>query len=402
MKRTIHPLTRRGFLKGSAAVGAAIGTVHLLSGCTNTNKQTNSDPVVVDQQSGNNVLENYEYDETDYTPTSSYTLSLGSVLRPGEGTWVPCITAGAKASPMVTASAFNIDNGNQQVVVPAPITHGSNYEIFDARCSDDAYAWVELNLISHDWKLYGQSFSDGELTGSPSTLWEADSNWDPPALAVSRSKVIWQVQPATSGNQSRSSSNCYLWKTGDSQAQNVVESQGRFGCAPTISDGVVTLVPRVNNDKGAFYGIVAYSLGDDLNTQIDQLVLPQSVRPMSVTRIGDEFAFSIEASYEEGSLLSRMGTYIGHGNGPFIVINREPMAGVAGKDHSYIVKARTSYYVIDTDNQRYRVISAVNRALDFGEYPACVGHCDTFVTFSTVKDPSTGYPASVSVRTFHL
>ena len=44
----------------------------------------------------------------------------------------------------------------------------------------------------------------------------------------------------------------------------------------------------------------------------------------------------------------------------------------------------------------------LSEAVDYGEFPARVGSCELFVTFSTVKDPSTGYPASVSVRTFRL
>ena len=44
----------------------------------------------------------------------------------------------------------------------------------------------------------------------------------------------------------------------------------------------------------------------------------------------------------------------------------------------------------------------MDRAVDYGEYPARCGECDLFVTFATVKDADTGYPASVTVRTFRL
>ena len=58
--------------------------------------------------------------------------------------------------------------------------------------------------------------------------------------------------------------------------------------------------------------------------------------------------------------------------------------------------------MIDTDVRTYATLPAANRALDYGEYPARVGTCDTFVTYATVKAQDTGYPESVSVRAFAL
>ncbi len=403
MARSHHLLTRRGFIKGAAATAAAATTVEILAGCSNNSDQaTQGNPVVVDEGSGTDVLDSYTYDESEISAAATYTIPLGCVLHPGEGTWVPVTAAGAKASPMITGSAFNTGAGTLSTVIAQPVTSSANMEIYDARCSDEVYAWVEMNILTRDWKLYGQAFSNGAVSGSPSTLWEADSNWDPPAIACSGSKVLWQVQPSTSGNQTSSNSHCYLWRAGDSSAKAVIESQGRFGCDISISDGIATLVPRVKPDEGTYYGITAYSLSDDMATVVDQLVLPQSVRPLCATRIGDEFIFSIEASYSSGGLLASMGTYIGHGDGPFLVVGREPFCVSCGKDHNYIVKVRASYYLIDTDNQTYKVISAADRALDYGEYPARCGTCDTFVSFSTVKDASSGYPSSVCVRTFSI
>ena len=42
------------------------------------------------------------------------------------------------------------------------------------------------------------------------------------------------------------------------------------------------------------------------------------------------------------------------------------------------------------------VLSAQNRSVDYGEYPATVGETSRFVTYSTVKHESTGRPTSVS------
>ena len=235
-----------------------------------------------------------------------------------------------------------------------------------------------------------------------STLWEDDANCDPPHFAVSDSAVIWQVAPSLSGTKTREPSYCYLWHLGDSNAQRVVESPGRFAAPPAISEGTITLAPRVRADEGQYYGITAYSLADDLATVVDQLVLPQSVRPFRAVRMGDRFAFSIEANYSSGGLLGSMGTYSGAGDGPFITLVREPAAQVAGKDGLYIVKSRASYFVIDTEREAYSILGATNRCLDYGEYPASEGVCDNFVTFATVKDVDTGHPSAVNVRSFAL
>ena len=172
-----------------------------------------------------------------------------------------------------------------------------------------------------------------------------------------------------------------------------MESPGRFATPPAVSGSTVTLAPRVRADEGQFYGITAYSLSDDLATVVDQLVLPQSVRPFRAVRMGNRFAFSIEANYSSGGLLGQMGTYIGAADGPFVTLVREPAAQVAGKDNVFIIKSRASYFVIDVDKETYSILSATNRCVDYGEFPACEGTVSDFVTFATVKDAKTGYPS---------
>ena len=186
------------------------------------------------------------------------------------------------------------------------------------------------------------------------------------------------------------------------EAQPVVESPGRFATAPTVSGDAVVLTPRVRADEGVFYGVTAYSLSDDLETRLDQLVMPQNVRPFRATRVGERFLVSVEASYSTGGLLGQMGTYIGTADGGFFRLNREPSEGGCGKGDVVVIKGTSSYFVIDLAKRQYSVLSASDRSVDYGEYPARAGECDTFVTFSTVKDADTGYPASVTVRTFRL
>lgn len=402
MPRARHNITRRGLFRATAATGALAATVGVLAGCKHQDTGGGS-PVMVDESQATSILDTYSEADLALGELGTWSVSLGNVLHPGQGTWIPCTTAGSSATPMVKASAFSTSSGSVVEVVSAPrASDATNVVIYDVRCSDSVYAWSEINILTHEWALYAAPFSGGSLAGSVSTLWSADADWDPPLFAVTGSSVIWQVMPSTSGSKTTEHSFCYLWKVGQADAQAVVESPGRFATEPAPSGGTVTLVPRVNADQGTYYGITAYSLSDDLSTQVDQLILPSSVRPLNAVRIGDDFAFSIEATYSSGGLLGTMGTYIGSSQGPFVMLSREPAAGVVGKDGTYVIKSRSSYFVADTKEQTYAVLAATNRCIDYGEYPARYGEADTFVTFATVKAQDTGYPSSVTVRAFSL
>lgn len=404
-------LTRRTVIRAAAGVGivaAAAGTIGVVRSCTSKRGEDGT-PTVVDSNKADYVIDpktnqsNYSSVELPLTQGASWTIALGNVLHPAEGKWVPVTTAGSSAAPMVKASAFSTETGTLKEVVKEPLADDkTSVVIYDVRCSDSVFAWVELNLLTHDWALYASAFSGGVLSGSPTALWSANSDFDPAPFAVTGKRVIWQVMPSISGHKTTEHSFCYIWSVGDSDARSVVESPGRFATEPLVSNDTVTLVPRVNASQGTYYGITAYSLSDNLATQIDRLVLPQTVRPLNAVRIGDKFAFSIEATYSSGGLLGVMGTYIGRGSGPFVALPREPAAAVAGKDGLYVIRASSSYFVVNTTERSYSTLIAANRCVDYGEYPARAGECSNFVTFATIKAQNTGYPESVNVRSFSL
>lgn len=376
-----------------------------MAGCRHSGSEA-SDPVVVDERAAENILAEeggYTEAELDLKETGKWELEAGTVLRQAAGDWIPALAPGETAFPMVKAAAFSVKSGEMVDVVTSMIMGSEpNMAIYDVRCSDQVYAWIEMDMLKRTWRLYAQRFSDGEVSGDVTTLWEGDDDWDPPLFAVSGNAVIWQVAPSLSGSMTKEHSFCYLWHLGDSDANRVVESPGRFAAPPAVSGSTVTLAPRVRANEGVYYGITAYSLSDDLATVIDQLVLPQSVRPFRAVRMGDRFAFSIEANYSSGGLLGKMGTYIGTGDGPFITLVREPSAQVAGNGDRFIIKSRASYFVIDVAKETYSILSASNRCIDYGEYPASEGTTSSFITFATVKDATTGYPSKVIARAFAL
>ncbi len=404
-------ISRKNFLRGSAVAAGGIAAAGALSSC-GTTTDTTADPAVVESEAATYVLGSgdiegtYEEasDENGGTATladaGSWSLPLGCVLRPSEGNWKPYTMPSETTGAMTSAGAFSVANGANAVLLSSAQS-GGNYVIYDVACSDSVFAWVELDVVTRAWKLLAATFTESGV-GTAASLWEADSEYDPPLMCCSGSSVIWLVMPATSGSHTTEDSLCYLWKAGESEASQVVRSRGRFGAAPTVCDGIVTLVPRVRVSEGRYYGITAYSLESELSEQVAQLVLPASIVPLSAVYMDSTFAFSIEKNYSSGGLLGNMGTYIGTGDDGFIALPREPAAVVSGKDGVYLVKTRASHIIVDTNAKTYATLSAPNRALDFGDYPASMGTTSTFVTFATVKDEETGYPSSVNVRAWSL
>ena len=398
-------LTRRGFFKAAGASAPIAAAIGVLSGCIHpADDATEGEPVVVDEDSAISILDEFEQVDDLLGDTGAYTLPLGNVLHPTDATWIPVTTAGESATPIVKGSVLSLSSGELIEVVPTTVSGPATTRvIYDTRCSERLYAWVELDIITRSWVLLASRMSDGVLEGDTTTLWEADANWDPATFAVSGNTIIWQVMPALSGTQTTEHSFCYLWRTGDDNATPVVESPGRFALPPTLASGIALLAPRVRADEGVYYGISAYTVDDDLKTLVDQLVLPASVKPFRAAYVGGRFAVSIEASYESGGLLGKMGTYFGRSDSDeFFMLGREPFADIVGKNDIFVIKVRASYVVVDLENRQYSVLAAQDRSLDYGEYPARAGECSSFVTFATVKDEVTGYPSEVKVRTFAL
>ena len=398
-------LSRRDFFKAAGASAPIAAAIGVLSGCINrADDSSEGQPTVVDEDSAISVLDDFELVDVPLRETGAYTIPLGNVLHPTDGTWIPVTTAGESATPMVKGSVLSLSSGQLIEVVSTPVSGPATTRVvYDTRCSEKLYAWVELDIITREWVLLASRMSDGVLQGETTTLWEADAEWDPATFAVSGDTIIWQVMPALSGTQTSQHSFCYLWRLGDGKATPVVESPGRFALPPTLANGIALLAPRVRSDEGLFYGITAYTVDNDFKTVVDQLVLPQSVKPFRAAYVGARFAISIEASYESGGLLGKMGTYFGKSNSDeFVVLGREPFADIVGKGDVFVVKVRASYVVVDLGRKQYGVLAAQDRSLDYGEYPARAGECNSFVTYATVKDEVTGYPLEVKVRTFSL
>ena len=398
-----HGFTRRRFVGGAVAGTAALAAISL-TGCssddgeTDTTEATGEPQVITDDSKIVDVFDEYESADSTLEPTYTWTLPLGTVLFHSEGSWSAAMFAPESALHINTLGVVSLVEGTTVTLVEDPL-NGSGYEFYDVRCGSGVFAWVEEDFGTGDWMLIAQEFSEGALTGDPVELDSGDEDWEPAKFATTGSSVIWLKMPLASGNKSTENSHCYRWKVGNSSGKDLYESPGRFATAPRVSDGVLTISPRVNASDGTYYGMTAIDLNDA--SVIERLVMPESIKPFEATYMNSQFAFSVEANYGYGGSLGNMGTYIGNEGGPFISVSREPLACVVGKGSTYFVKVKSSHYAVDTDAETYAVLSAPSKTLDYGDYPASEGTTDCLVTYATVRGDD-GTPESVCMRVFDL
>ena len=173
---------------------------------------------------------------------------------------------------------------------------------------------------------------------------------------------------------------------GDNDHITVWESLGHFATQPRVCNNVLTISPRVRADEGTYYGMTAVDLSDSNFRQLDQLVLPAASVPSRLSTWAIPSLSLSRASYNGAGSLGNMGTFVGREGGPYIYVSREPAACPAARTAQYIVKTRASYYVVNTQEETYAVLSCPDRSLDYGEYPASEGTCDQFLTYATVKN----------------
>ena len=350
------------------------------------------------------ILKTYD-DETEtlaYSPIATFELPLGCVVNSDCDTRAAVLQANDSAWPLTVIGCLDYSLGAYTIVLDHPVS-GESYAPSECRLTERIIAWVETNNATDEWALYAAPF-DGQPIDSTEDvvqLGSGDADWLPPQFAVWENRVVWQVMPDPNGPHVTEDSRAYVWRRGSDSGSLVWSSPGRFACAPAINDGVLTIAPRVNASEGVYYGLTALDLEGD-NRQIDQLVLPVSVRPFFATHIGDDFAFSIEANYGYGGLLGTMGYFIGPSEGPFLNLTREPSAQIGFVGDCYVMRSQLLYFVVDVRRRRYGRISSVSNCVDYGDYPASSGTSQLFVTYAAVKDASTGIPSKVLARLFSL
>lgn len=392
--------SRRGFVLGAAAAASAAAALGATA-CSKKNVEDSSPQLVKDSSQVTDVLKDFKQVDGPQ-PAASYDLALGTVPFYTSGSWSAALQVPAKATSANAVSAISLQTGKAVVLMDRP-TKGAGWAFHEVRGSDSLYVWVEAEYATGEWVLLARTFSGGALTGQAVQLDRGTRDYDPPRIEVHGSEAIWLRMPSASGKRTAEHSKCYLWKPGDANGTQLYDSPGRFACAPQVSGDDLVIVPRVNQDKGQYYGMTAIDLSAAARDQVASLVLPQSVKPMNATYLEGSFAFSIEASYGDSfGALGQMGTFVGKEGGPYLRVGAEPLAPVSGKGKKYLVKVRSSHYLVDASAKTYAVVASPDNATSWGDYPAGSGAITRFATFATLRDAKTGVPSSVQLRLFDL
>lgn len=405
-------ITRRSLLKGAGILGAAsvvAASTPALFGCSSQQGDDRQQPLSVSDNDIISIMDSFA--ETDQNPphmvnTANYNLPAGTVLLPAEGSWCAALIQGEAANPLIKAGIFSLASGNLASLVNKPISAGTSVVIQDARASDEVYGWLEVDTSTNAWTLYGATLSNGTLASEPTKLFSADAQWEAPSFVASGTAIIFQTLPITDGTQAKEYSRAYLWRPGMAEPKVVLESAGRFACAPGVSEGQVIFVPRADHSQETHYALSAYALSDDCATNTIALVLPSPIKPSGATMVAGRLAYTIEAAYSSSGVLGKLGTFMqaepGNQNTTqsFYYIDREPYTAPAGTSNILVSKNRASYLVCVLSEKTFGNLYAINRAADYGEYPLRLGSANDFATYASVKDPVTGRPVQVTVRVF--
>ena len=152
---------------------------------------------------GNTLTAQYEWD-----------LPLGTVPFHCEGSWAALLEAPASARTINTLGIISLASGNTSTLVSEPIV-GKTHAFHDVRCSEQVYAWVEMDYAAGAWVLIAQALENGVLVGDPVELDKGDVDWEPARFTATGSSVIWQKMPFATGAKARSSpiATCGTWET---------------------------------------------------------------------------------------------------------------------------------------------------------------------------------------------
>jgi hypothetical protein len=431
-------LTRRHFVAGVLGMGAAIAAAEggvMLSGCASPKEQQFEDLVSKGVEDKNivaldvapeQIVETTDFEEVsmeDYLKLqATYELPFGCLVHQMSSSSALVLLPGGQGESLRKIAILDLGSGEVTTVINAPVGTGRNMLIYDARASENALIWVELDLGDQTWRVYA-AVLNGAAVGEAWMVEEGNADYEPSMLAVAGSKVYWTVMPLATGPANQEDSflrALELGQGGDTAqgAQNgaavqsdqgaqstqasrgtpytVLTSHGRMITNPLVSDGVVTFVPRVDTEN-VYYQLTALNCSDD--KPVDFTVLPQALRVTEALYMKGSFTFSIEDNYNYARGLSHFGTYQDLGSGTYLHVSRPPLCSSARFQDFLLVKTPVSIVGIDPIGKKVFVIDPPPQSTDYGEVLAGWGIQDRIVT-SSIRVTEDGNMEATLVRVF--
>ena len=418
--RALPVLSRRSLIASALGIGAAVATVSggaLLAGCSSQDenqteelisKAAQDKDVPVVEVSPEQVINGTEFEEApveDYIElVASYDLPVGSLAYQIDSISALVLLPGEERGVLRQIGILDLENGEIRIIVDKPIGTERNVVIYDARASDVRLAWVEIDLGSLKWKVYVLPMLQKRV-GDPVLVEEGGEDYEPPMLAVYDEKVYWTFMPLPSGKANLEDS--YLraiagsqdFSAGKAYPYTVLTSHGRMITNPIVTDGIITVVPRVDTTN-VYYQITALNCSND--KLAGTLILPQSLRVSDAVFIDKLFTFSIDDNYKHADGLKNFGTYQQLSDGNYLRVSKPPTNAMVHFGDCLVIKSTNSIIGIDSVARKLFIIRTPPRCADYGEALIGSGKQDNIVTCSVrMKQGGRGAEA-VLIRVFGM
>ncbi|MGI6032006.1 MAG: hypothetical protein ACOX69_01115 [Coriobacteriales bacterium] len=385
-------VSRRAFLARGAAVFAgclAAGSLPAaLSGCSSSSDDSAVDVLSVDDSAVTTLDAFTEIKKPSryYALSELATLDDGTQIFSTDNKIGACLCTGATASPLSTVELIDLSTGTVSEVLKKGVLDSRGYSIYAACTSSDLLVWVEDNYLTSDWAVYCATVDASSLSiGDAVKLDEGTGDYDAPEISVIGQTAYWIVQPAESG--SKTSDDSYLKASaGGSAASVLITSHGRFCEGLSVSEDILTCMPRADTSSGVYYTLTAIQSGT--GSVVATLTMPHSFKPLCAIYVGGAFSFGIKASYDYGGGIANVGTYYPLSSTEWLRIAKEPVTALSTCKGWLCCKSGSRTVFIDPDKRRYFTVSSPSDATSYGDYPATVGAVSRVYNYSTINKTS--------------
>jgi hypothetical protein len=411
-------VSRRDFIVRTLSVGAgalAAGGAALLGGCAPAtddgptgliSEGKESDGVATVNVPVGKVVSAQEFEQVPFENylklQASFDLPFGSLIHQMDSGMALVLKPGEENKNAREIAFMDLNNGSMVTIVKKPIGTTKSNGIYDARASRTRMIWVETDLSDNSWRVYVVPLNNTQ-PGEAILVDEGDLDYEPPMLAVYENKVYWTHMPMAAGKANQEDSYLRALEFDPSrpaeQARpyNVLVSHGRMITNPLVSEGVITVTPRVDTDL-VYYQLTSLECSNDRAAQ--RIIMPPSLRVSEAICLKERFAFCIERNYAYAEGLSKFGTYYQLDDDEYLHFSRTPMSPVVMFKDCLIVKSTANIVGVDFKSKRNFVIELPERCSDFGEALIGWGVQDKVVT-SSIRIAENGRDAeAVMVRVF--
>lgn len=398
-------VSRRAFLYGAAATGAAAAVGMGLAGCSAISGGDEDVPTLEVPESSlitQNDLQVLESANEKVQLIGNFDIPYGTLLWADDNDVVACLLPTETGSPLAQIGLLFPGSGSLDTVIGQAIGAAEHFEIYDVRASSGGLIWTEANVLKGTWRVYTARLAGGGIDGNIAMVDEGDSSFETPMLAVAANRAFWQVMPKASGNAGQSSK-LMSAPFGQESATTLFESARRMATPPYSSGDSITITPRL--DMGTPY----YQLTniDVMSGAVnDTLTLPSGMKPLQAAYGRNGFMFSFADIYNYGGGISNLGTYTparpsaqgDYSSVKWFGFARTPSAAPAWCNDLLIVKSSYSVCGIDLNEGTYFAIEVDNGADNYGDYLATSGSRPTFVTFANIDHKPVAAPAVRACR----